>query len=143
MKLFLVLAFLTITLFGAKIDHFEKEMGFQRDYKTALEKAKKEHKPLLMVLGADYCPWCRKFEHKTLNSSLIKPKLDSEFVVLLVDKKYDIEKFPKQFQTQFTPRIFFINPKDENVLVDTTGYIKKKKFAQDIQKATKLYEDKK
>ena len=141
MKIFLTLVLLTITLFGAKIDDFAQEMGFERDYKTALAKAQKNHKPLLMVLGADYCPWCRKFEHKTLKSSLVKPKLDKEFIVLLVDKKYDIETFPKQFQTQFTPRVFFINPKNEDILLDTVGYIKKVKFSQEIEKAKKLYED--
>jgi len=141
MKIFLTTILLSITLFGAMIDDFAQEMGFERDYKTALSKAKKNQKPLLMVLGADYCPWCRKFEDKTLNSTLIKPILKSDFVVLVVDKKYDIESFPSQFQTQFTPRVFFINPKDESILLDTTGYIKKKKFVQNLNEATKIYGD--
>lgn len=143
MKLFLALVLLTITLFGAKIDDFAKEVGFERDYKTALVKAKKNHKPLLMVLGADYCPWCRKFEHRTLKSSLIKPRLDSEFVVLVVDKKYDVESFPAKFKTQFTPRVFFINPKDESILLDSTGYVKKQEFNEKINKAQKLFKSKK
>lgn len=139
MKFLLLILLSSLALFGAKVDEFSKEMGFERDYKTALAKAQKQNKPLMMVLGADYCPWCRKFERKTLNSALIKPRLDKEVVTLIVDKKFDIEIFPEKFRTQFTPRVFFINSKNENIYFDTTGYIKKKEFALSLDKVNKLY----
>lgn len=140
MKKCLLIIFLSLSLFGANVDKFAKEMNFQRDYKTALAKAKSVHKPLIMVLGADYCPWCRKFEHKTLNSSLIKPRLDKEFVVLIVDKKFDIDTFPSKYRTKFTPRVFFINPKNEDIFFNTTGYIKKKVFVKSLDRVNELYE---
>lgn len=139
MKKIFILLLLTLTLFGANVDEFAQEMGFERNYKTALIKAKKENKVLMMVLGADYCPWCRKFERKTLNSTLLKKRLQTEVVTLVVDKKFDIESFPTKFRTQFTPRVFFINPQDESILLDTTGYIKKKHFAESLDTAVELY----
>ncbi|MDF1882997.1 thioredoxin family protein [Sulfurimonas sp. SAG-AH-194-C21] len=142
MKKIVILLLISLSLFGANVDKFAKEMGFERDYKTALSKAKKEDKVLMMVLGADYCPWCRKFERKTLNSSLLKSRLQTEVVTLVVDKKFDIESFPEQFRTQFTPKVFFINPKDESVILDTTGYIKKKHFEESLNTAIELYGDK-
>ncbi|MDF1876224.1 thioredoxin family protein [Sulfurimonas sp. SAG-AH-194-L11] len=142
MKKIIILLLLSLTLFGANVDNFAKEMGFERDYKTALTKAKQENKLLMMVLGADYCPWCRKFERKTLNSSLLKSRLQTQVVTLIVDKKFDIESFPEKFRTQFTPKVFFINPKDESVILDTTGYIKKKHFAERLDTAIELYGDK-
>ncbi len=142
MKKIILLLLFSLTLFGANVDKFAQEMGFERDYKTALTRANKENKILMMVLGADYCPWCRKFERKTLNSSLLKKRLQTEVVTLVVDKKFDIETFPKKFQTQFTPKVFFINPKDESIILDTTGYIKKKHFAENLDNAIQLYGDK-
>ncbi|MDQ7043925.1 MAG: thioredoxin family protein [Sulfurimonas sp.] len=142
MKKIVILLLLSLTLFGANVDEFAKEMGFERDYNTALSKAKKENKLLMMVLGADYCPWCRKFERKTLNSSLLKSRLQTEVVTLVVDKKFDIKTFPSKFQTQFTPKVFFINPKDESIILDTTGYIKKKHFAENLDNAIALYGEK-
>lgn len=139
MKKLLTLLLLTLTLFGANIDKFASEMGFERDYKSALAKAKKENKPLMMVLGADYCPWCRKFEHKTLSSKLIKPELEKEVITLVVDKKFDIESFPKKFQTQLTPRVFFIDPKDGESFYESVGYIKRKAYMQKLQEMKKLY----
>ena len=93
----------------------------------------------MMVLGADYCPWCRKFEHKTLSSDLIKAHLDKNVVTLVVDKKYDVDSFPSQFKTEFTPRVFFINPKDETIISQTTGYVKKMEFMKKLDEVEKLY----
>lgn len=142
MKLTLSLLLLTLTLFGANIDNFAKEMQLHRDYKTALTQAKKENKPLMMVLGADYCPWCRKFEHKVLSSKFVKPRLHSDFVTLVVDKKFDVDTFPTKFRTQFTPRVFFINPKDESILLDTVGYVQRKDFSAKMDEAIKLVQGK-
>ena len=141
MKHLLTALLLTLTLFGANVDEFAAEMGFERDYKTALAKAKVENKPLMMVLGADYCPWCRKFEHKTLSAKLIKPELE-KVITLIVDKKFDIKSFPKEFQTQLTPRVFFIDPKDGKSFYETVGYVKKKVYLKNLQEMQKLYKGK-
>ncbi len=141
MKRISILLLISLSLFAANIDDFAKKMSFQRDYKTALTKSKQMHKPLVMILSADYCPWCRKFENRTLESSLVKTELNKHFIVLVVDKKYDIKSFPSKYRTQFTPKVFFINSKDESVFLDTTGYIKKKQFLQKLKQALKLYKD--
>ncbi|MDB2562468.1 thioredoxin family protein [Sulfurimonas sp.] len=141
MKTLLVLLLLNFTLFGAHIDRFAQEMKFERDYNTALEKAKKENKVLMMVLSADYCPWCRKFENKTLKSKLLQAQLDQDVISLVVDKKFDMKTFPEKFKTQFTPKVFFINPKDENILHETIGYVKKKEFSNALHDATSLFKD--
>jgi thioredoxin-related protein len=139
MKKLLTILLLTLTLFGANVDEFAQEMGFERDYKTALAKAEKANKPLMMVLGADYCPWCRKFERNTLSSKLIKPELKKDVIVLVVDKKFDIESFPKEFQTQITPRVFFINPTTQKSFYESMGYVKKSEFFKKLQEMKKLY----
>jgi len=142
MKKLLSILLLTLTLFSANVDEFAQEMGFERDYKTALLKAKGQNKPLMMVLGADYCPWCRKFERKTLSSKLIKPELEKSVITLIVDKKFDIKSFPKEFQTQLTPRVFFIDPKNGKSFYETVGYVKKKVYFKNLQEMQKLYKGK-
>ena len=139
MKRLFILLLISFSLFASNVDKFAQEMGFERDYKIALLKSKKEDRVLMMVLGADYCPWCRKFEHKTLSSSLIKAHLDKNVVTLVVDKKYDVDSFPSQFKTEFTPRVFFINPKDETIISQTTRYVKKMEFMKKLDEVEKLY----
>ncbi len=41
-------------------------------------------KRIVLYLGADYCPWCRKFENKTLQSALIKPRLDEKYDIKII-----------------------------------------------------------
>ncbi len=139
MKTLFFLLFFSLSIFADNIDNYAKEMNFQRDYKTALAKAKKENKMLVMILSSDYCPWCRKFERKTLSSSLVKSRLDKRVITLLVDKKYDAHLFPKKFKTTLTPLVFFINPKDESILSQHAGYVKKREFVSILDNAQKLY----
>jgi len=139
MKSFILIIFLNFALFAAHIDDFAKAMEFERDYSTALTKAKKEDKILMFVLSADYCPWCRKFENKTLRSKVLKPILDQDVISLVVDKKYDASSFPKKFITHFTPKVFFINPHTGDILGETTGYVKKKDFASSLSNIVELY----
>jgi len=139
MKILLIVLFLFLNIFGANIDKFATDAGFERDYDTALKKAKKTNKPIMMVLGADYCPWCRKFERKTLLSKDVKSFSDKELISLVVDKKFDIKTFPKEFQTSMTPRVFFIDPKSEKSFFQTAGYIKKKEYLKKLNEMKKLY----
>lgn len=142
MKKIIILLLLSLTLFAENIDELAKEIAFENDYKTALSKAKKENKVLMMVLRADSCPWCRKFERKTLTSPLLKPRLQTKVVLLVVDKNYDIGSFPEKFTTHSTPRVFFIDPNDESIILDTAGYIKKQLFADTLDSAIKVYKSK-
>jgi len=133
MKYLLLITLFCISLFGANVDTFAKEAGYERDFQTALQKAKKANKPLMMVLGADYCPWCRKFERKTLESKAVKNFIKDETIALVVDKKFDIESFPKAFQTSITPRVFFIDPATQKSFYQTAGYIKKKEYLKKLK----------
>jgi thioredoxin-related protein len=142
MKKLFVLMLMCISIFGANVDEFAKSEGFERDYATAIKKAKDANKPVMMVLGADYCPWCRKFERKTLSSDMIKSYLNKEVITLVVDKKFDIESFPKEFRTSMTPRVFFINPYSEKDFFQTAGYIKKKDFLKQLKEMKTLYKGK-
>ena len=139
MQKLLLFILLSLTLFAANVVDFAQKMGFERDYKTALAKANAAGKPLMMVLGADYCPWCRKFEHKTLSAKLIKSELKKRVITLVVDKKFDIKTFPSEFQTQLTPRVFFIDPKTGKSFYQSVGYVKKKEYLVKLKEMQKLY----
>jgi len=55
MKIITLTLLLFATLFGAKIDEFATKAGYQRDYNTALEMAKKQNKEIMLLVVADYC----------------------------------------------------------------------------------------
>ena len=140
MKFLLTLLLLTLTLFSANVDKYAKQMGYERDYNIALAKAKKQNKPLMMVLGSSYCPWCRKFERDTLSSKQVSSYIKKETIALLVDNRHDIKSFPKEFRTSFTPKVFFINPKTQKSFYETTAYMKKLEFLEELETMKDFYE---
>jgi len=140
MKILLGLLLLTLTLFSASVDKYAKQMGYERDYSTALAKAKKQNKPLMMVLGSSYCPWCRKFERDTLSSKQVSSYVKKETIALIVDNRHDIKSFPKEFRTSFTPKVFFINPKTQKSFYETTAYMKKIDFLEELETMKDFYE---
>ncbi len=116
-----------------------KELGYHSDYNKALSIAKKENKPLMLVVVTSYCPWCRKFERKSLASKTVAPMVKSMFIPVIVDRNKDAETFPKKFQTPRIPTVFFVDPKDEKEYWETIGYLNKKEFSEALKDAEVLF----
>jgi len=138
MKKILLILLLTGSLFAAEIDDYAKEMSFYRDYDLALVEAKQSNKPIMLVIVADYCPWCRKLERRTLASSEIKARL-YEVVSVIMDQKYDADRFPKMFLTPRKPTVFFINPNTGEHFYESIGYVKKDEFADSLDEVKKEF----
>lgn len=114
-----------------KISHaadknFAQNMGYETEYKTALQKAKKEHKNLMLVLTTSYCPWCRKFETNVLSKEEVNKEVHKKYVPLILNR--DKKEFPKQFKSTFTPVVYFIDASNETILHKVTGYNQREEF---------------
>jgi len=139
MKIFITLLLLLTLSNAAKIDKFASEVGYSRDYTSALKIAKKQNKLIMLVVVGDYCPWCKKFERKALKSSLIRKKVKKDFIPVVIDNKRDMGKYPKKFHTKLLPTVYFINPKTEQKVLRVLGYAKKDDFADMMNEAKKTY----
>nr|WP_321268382.1 thioredoxin family protein [uncultured Sulfurimonas sp.] len=139
MKILLALLLMFSLAFSAQIDEFASEVNYSRDYNSALKVAKEQNKLLMLVIVGDYCPWCKKFERKTLTSKEIKSRVSKDIVPIIIDNTKDRGNYPEEFYTQRIPTVLFINPKTQKSLHQTLGYTKKKEFSQDIDSAVKKY----
>ena len=129
MKLFLFITLFSLSLFGAHIDEFAQNMGYERDYAKALAKAKKESKPLMLVVVGDTCPWCRKFERKTLSQQRIAFDVAQNFIPLIIDRKHDEGTYPALYNAPRIPTVYFIDPKEEKYFYESMGYVKLNDYA--------------
>ena len=136
MKIIVLLFALTFGLFAAHIDEFATTMGYQRDYNQALALAKSENKPLMMVVVSDYCPWCRKFERKTLQRETIAMNVEKNFVGLIVDKNLDKGNYPDKYFAKRVPTVYFIDPKNEDTIFESLGYMKKDEYMQILEQTS-------
>ncbi len=137
MKIFFILLIIYTSVFAAKIDDFAKEASYYRDYNTALKISKKENKIIMLVLVADFCPWCKKFERKTLEHKAIMELVDKNFTPIIVDNYRDTQNYPKKFTSSRLPTVYFIDSKTQKVLSKSSLYLKKNDFLKQMQKAIK------
>ncbi len=131
MKIFLTLIALVYSLMAIDAESAAMELDFQDNYKTALAKAKKENKKLLLVVVQDPCPYCGKLVDNTLSDPEVKKALEG-YVGVVLDKKADM---PSQFHTPMVPVTFFINPNTQEAAWESLGYAKKLRFLDDIKTA--------
>jgi thioredoxin-related protein len=142
MKIFIALLMTFSFIYAAEIDEFASEVNYLRDYQTAIQKAKEQNKMVMLVVVGDYCPWCKKFERKTLKSSEVMAQANEQFVGLVIDKYKDKGNYPKAFFSPLIPAVFFIDPASEKSLLETVAYMKKNDFLENMDDALSLFEQK-
>ncbi len=91
------------------------------DYKKAFLVAKKEKKPLFILFTTEHCRWCKKLKEITLKNSEIIKRLNSEFIVLELDKYYS--DYPKKYDVSAVPTLYLTNNSGE-IFTSIVGYHK-------------------
>lgn len=112
MKKLALLAFLIANLFAA-------EIVWNDTYEQAQAKAKKESKPLLVLITSEQCGWCRKFEATTLQNEDVISKLNSKFVAVHVTRDKSI--YPKNLSAKMVPMNYFLDANGK-VIYSMPGY---------------------
>ena len=139
MRIFSLLLLLTLSLW-ARSDSI-KSLGYLSDYTSALHLAQKENKPLMLVVVTSYCPWCRKFERKSLASKSVSSVVKKYFVAVIVDRNKDAETFPELFQSPRIPVVFFIDPNSGKAFWETIGYLNRVDFLDALGEAQSLFQN--
>lgn len=143
MKILLLAFALLSSLYCAQIDEFAASVNYERDYNVAIKKAKEQNKAVMLVVVADYCPWCKKFERKTLKASAVTKAVHDNFIPVVIDKYKDKGKYPQGFSAPFIPTVFFIDPKNQTSLLETVAYMKVDEFMENMDDAISLYKSEK
>lgn len=138
MKVLITLFTLFSLIYSAQIDEFAAEVHYLRNYEMAIKTAKEQNKIVMLVVVGDYCPWCKKFERKTLSDSAVMTKVKESFVGIIIDKYKDKGKYPQEFSAPLIPAVFFINPKDGQSVQETVAYMKPDEFMENMDYAISL-----
>ncbi|NOR55405.1 MAG: thioredoxin fold domain-containing protein, partial [Sulfurovum sp.] len=100
---------------------FAGQMKYETNYESAVKKARESGKEVMIFMTTNFCPWCRKLENRILSKDDINAKIHSKYVPVLLN--LDTDKFPEAFsKTKFTPILYVVNPKDESIKHQFTGY---------------------
>ncbi len=114
------------------------EVAWQPDYKTALEVAKKENKPLLVLLVSHTCRWCRKLENRTLENPRVSDYVNDHFVPLLVYRGEG--GYPEDaIRSTHVPTTFFFTPEGRRLIDPVVGYWEPDEYMSDLTKAVERF----
>lgn len=132
MKKIVMFLLMSTLMFAEGYKEFAKTMVYETEYKTALERAKKEGKNLMVLMISNFCPWCTKFENKTLVDKNIDSTIKSKYIPLIINKEEG--NFPAYLTTPIVPTTYFINPHKEEILHQSVGFSNKVEFLNLLQK---------
>ena len=81
-------------------------------YETAYQKAQEEHKPLLIIVGADWCAACKTLKAQTIDPMQSSGKLQ-DVIVTVVDKDSRPELAQQLMQGSSLPQLVVFAKGDE------------------------------
>jgi len=111
-----------------------KVLHYETDYEVALKRAKKEHKDIMLVLVANFCPWCRKFEERVLLKKEVDTLIQEHYIPLIINKEKG--GFPKELDRGFTPIVHFISYKTAKSYKSVVGYNNRDSFIYLLRSAS-------
>jgi len=100
------------------------------NYNKALLKAKKENKPLFILLIKNNCSKCKDIVKEHFTNTKYVSKINSNYIPVIAN--YDSQDYPNELiYTNTFPTLFILNPKNELLLAKPAHYKDIKKILDD------------
>jgi thioredoxin-related protein len=103
---------------------FDTSRDPKKDLTDAVKIAKKENKKILLDVGGDWCPWCRKLNKLFHENDEISSLLEKNYVVVKVNysKENKNEKFLSKYpKIEGYPHLFVLDKKGKLIQSQNTG----------------------
>lgn len=130
-KIVLGIVLSAVVLFGADIK-------WEKDYSSAIAKAKSANKPVMFIVSNHNCRFCLQFETTTLKDRKVVQKLNSDFIssVVYIDEN---PVFPRQLSVPGTPGTWFLKPSGEPMFEPVMGAVEADDFLVALDTVKKEY----
>ncbi len=113
---------------------FAGEIVWQKDITAAFDKAQKENKVVMVMVGGEHCKWCEKMKLRTLSEESVSERLEPYIMVKVMQE--DAEAVKDLPAINGVPTIFFLKA-DKKVLETVVGYYNIVDFAGFIDSVEK------
>jgi thioredoxin-related protein len=129
--LILAAASITVCVHAAGVD-------WETNYDTALEKAKKDRKLVMVYVYTDWCPWCKRFDKTTYPDKTVQEALAKNFVPLRInpEKSKKNTELAIQFGTRGYPHLLVLDNNGKKIN-ELGGYLPADEFARRLDETLK------
>ena len=110
-----------------------KSVKYQK-FEAAAERAKKEHKIIMVKATSKHCHYCKKMDREVLIDNAVVKALNKDFVVVSVDIGKDT--LPLGLQCSMTPTFFFMDS-EQKLIKTIPGAWNKEDFLEILNEAKK------
>ena len=101
-----------VLLFILSLILFANHVNWLGNYDKALKIAKKEHKPILVLLVKNSCKECKDIIRKYFSNKSYIDKINKDYICVILN--YDIGNYPNELIYSNTfPALFILNSKNE------------------------------
>jgi len=104
------------------------EIHWAKDYKTGMEMAKKQNKPVMFLISRNTCKYCNMLKATTLKDKKVIKALNRDFIAI-VSKLEKHDYIPDELRAPGLPTTWFLLPSGEPMfqplmgMVDTKNYM--------------------
>ncbi len=113
--------------------HAGEAISWESAWDAAMERAKKEKKPVLVDFYADWCVWCKTLDSTTYKDPAVAKLLAEKMVPLKVDVDHGGRELARRWGVSGLPTILVLSP-DGKELGRIPGYLPAKDFISEVQK---------
>jgi thiol:disulfide interchange protein len=113
--------------------------SWESDYDTALAKAKKDKKLVMVDVYTDWCGWCKVLDRDTFSNKDVQAKLAKDFVAVKInpEKSQKNRRIEQQLgRAGFYPHIYLLDVNGKQ-LDEIPGFVPADRFAQQLDDAIK------
>ncbi|WP_457746742.1 thioredoxin family protein [Sulfurimonas sp.] len=121
-KIILAIIMLTLSLSAA-------EVKWAKDYKSGMQEALKQNKPVLFIISRDTCKYCVLLDNTTLQDDKVVQELNKNFITIRSwTNEGDYIPAVLSQNTPGLPGIWFLYPNGNPMYQPLLGYVKAPDF---------------
>ena len=117
---------------GPITTHETTAVRWGKDFSSALDRARKENKPVLVNFYADWCVWCKRLESTTLRDGKVAAMLQNQMVPISLDVEGDGRELSNQYRVSGLPTILVLDSEGRE-LGRIPGYMPPAGFLEQVQ----------
>ncbi len=115
-------------------------LQYSKYYDSSLYKAKKENKPLMVMVALRGCPACEHMENFVFLKDEVIEYMNKNFISVIMHRGED--SIPLRFDTSDSPTFFFINPITREEMGDRfIGGKSPEKFLNIVKNRVELFQN--
>ena len=113
-------------------NHAAIEITWEKDLPSALERARREGKPVLINFYADWCVWCKRLESTTLRDAKVATVLQNRVVPLSLNVESNGRELSNEYRVDGLPTIVVLSA-DGSEIGRIPGYMPPDSFVERVE----------